>query len=88
MAKITIQDYIKAFHCESTRNFKRFRVEIYLKTLIEEDHETIPRPWYNLRGEKAIQWTLLLAKVFRDKLQVEVTFNEKTRRISEIRKVE
>lgn len=88
MAKITMQDYIMGFHCEPVGNFNRFRVEIYLQTLRDEDYETVSVPWYNLKGEKAIQWTLLLAKVFRNKLPIEVTFNEKTRKISEIKKIE
>ncbi|WP_299466181.1 hypothetical protein [uncultured Microscilla sp.] len=55
---------------------------------IEVDHSLDGQVWYHLTNEKTIQWTLLLAKIYRDKIKAKITINEETREVLDIQKAE
>ncbi|WP_299465504.1 hypothetical protein [uncultured Microscilla sp.] len=100
----TITEEILSFHGSANAPEPAiYVVKIVLPTFYElylnydEPHHTDPdyykhgldgRVWYRLTDETTIQWTLLLAKIYRDKVKVNITINEETFEVLDIQKLE
>lgn len=98
----TIIDEILEFKAQPYSSKRLYTVKILLPTFLdiylnydepftnepykEIDHSLDGQVWYHLNDEKTIQWTLLLAKIYRDKAKVKVTINEATREVLDIQK--
>ena len=80
-----VQGYIFSFKCFPLENSNVFKVRVCLKSVPTEDNKENKFYWYNLRGEKAIQRTLLLAKALRDKKAIEIEVDAETNEIKGLR---